>query len=412
MLTDKALKALQPKDKPYRVSDAHGLYIEVSKAGTKAWHLKYRFGGKEKRLSIGKYPYVGVSEARKRANAAKQLLSDGIDPKADREQQAQQQALEQTLFKGVADAWYKKMQPQWAPATEKKRKALLNNDILPLLASMPIQDIRTPHIVNVLDYIVNRGAVETAKNAKQVLSQIMGYAKQIGLVEHNPATDLNNVLPKSNAKHRAAITDPARFGALLVDIDAYKCKSLSVKTALALAPLLFQRPGELCSMEWSELDFAKGQWVIPKEKKKERNQSEGDHIVPLSEQALMLLETIKPFTGHRQYVFQNQRNYDRHITTESLNKALRAMNYDTKTVQCTHGFRASARTMLDEQLKIRVEWIEQQLAHNVKDMNGRAYNRTRYLPERAQMMQQWANYLDALKKQHLGGNIITATFNR
>ena len=170
VLTDKALKALQPKAKPYRVSDAHGLYIEVSKAGTKAWHLKYRFGGKEKRLSIGKYPYIGVSEARKRANAAKLLLSDGIDPKADREQQAQQQALEQTLFKGVADAWYKKMQPQWAPATEKKRKALLNNDILPLLRRT-FADFDTPERQKMMDLAKKGQVVEKEKDLEMVLNE-------------------------------------------------------------------------------------------------------------------------------------------------------------------------------------------------------------------------------------------------
>lgn len=409
-LNDKGIKNVEIKDKVYRMADGGGMYLEVHPNGSKYWRLKYRFFDKEKRLAIGVYPQVTLSEARKARERAKDLLSQGIDPN---EQKKQQKALKElgaeNSFSAISREWHLRQFNTWAPVTAQRQLTLLEKDILPYLGKRPISEIQTFELVGCLNRIVDRGALETAHKARQIMNQVCRYAKQTGRLEHNPASDLSGAIPPKKAQHMAAITEPNEFGRLLVDLDRYQGSHI-IRTALALAPLLFQRPGELCGMEWAEIDFNQALWVIPREKKKERNQVEGDHIVPLSKQALALLKDIQPLTGGSRYVFPNQRNHEAHIRTESLNKAIRKLGYDTSHQQTAHGFRASARTMLDEQLGLRIEWIEHQLAHKVRDTLGNAYNRTKHLPERVDMMQRWADYLDQLKQQTLAGNVVTASF--
>jgi len=413
-LTDSRIKALTPKEKPYKVSDGEGLYLEVKPNNKKYWKFKYRFAGKEKKLSIGAYGNTGAQVTLKAARAAlheaKGLLDQGVDPSLHKQLRKglteEQQA---ASFKAIALEWYAKQSTSWAPATAKRQKAMLDKDILPYLGKRPIADLETFELVGCLNRITDRGAIETAHKARQVINQVCRYAKQTGRAKHNPASDLTGTIQPRQVSHMAAIINPADFARLLVKIDSYEGTHI-IRTALALAPMLFQRPGELCGMEWQEIDLEQAQWIIPREKKKERNKTEGDHIVPLSRQAVALLEDIQPLTGHGQYVFPNQRNHQAPIRTESLNKALRNLGYDTKEQQCAHGFRASARTMLDEQLQLRIEWIEHQLAHKVRDTLGNAYNRTKHLPERIDMMQRWADYLDELKQRELAGNVITGSF--
>lgn len=410
MLTNTQIKAAQPAEKPYKLSDSGGLFLHIQPNGGKYWRLKYRFMGKEKLYSIGVYPGVSLADARKARDDAKVQLKQGQDPSVMKQLQEQQR--QQTIDNSVqalAEEWHALKATTWAPATAKRQMEVLNNDLLPYIGRRPVSEVETFELVAVLNRIVDRGALETAHKARQTLNQLFRYAKQCGASKHNPAADLAGALPPQKASHMAALTNPADFGRLLVDIDAYQGTHI-IRIALALAPLLFQRPGELCAMEWSEIDFEQELWIIPREKKKERNKTEGDHIVPLSSQAVALLKDIHPLTGHGRYVFPNQRNHQMPIRTESLNKALRNLGYDTQEQQCAHGFRACARTMLDEQLQLRIEWIEHQLAHKVRDALGNAYNRTKHLPERVQMMQRWADYLDNLKRQHLAGNVITARF--
>ncbi len=394
------------------MSDAGGLFLLIKPTGSKYWRQKYRFLGKEKLLAIGTYPSVGLKDARKARDEAKDLLKAGIDPGLFRKQQKARKELDaESSFAGIALEWHSRQSNTWAPVTAQRNLALLENDVLPYLGKRPISKIQTFELVGCLNRIVDRGAVETAHKARQVLNQVCRYAKQTGRLEHNPASDLAGAIPPKKVSHMAAITEPAEFGKLLVAIDSYQGSHI-IRTALALSPLLFQRPGELCGMEWKELDLDQGLWVIPRSKKKERNKVEGDHIVPLSDQALRLLKDLQPLTGRSTMVFPNQRDHSRPIRTESLNKALRNLGYDSSHQQCAHGFRASARTMLDEQLNLRIEWIEHQLAHKVRDSLGNAYNRTKHLPERVQMMQRWANYLDDLKHQTHAGNVVTARFGR
>lgn len=413
-LTELAVKQAKPKEKDYKLSDERGMFLLVKKNGSKYWRLKYRHPHtkKERMLALGVYPDVSLKLARQKREEAKELLANDVDPN-DHKKAAKMAkgAAASNSFGAIANEWFIKQEMTWAPATIKKHRALLDNDLLPYIESRPIAELETWELLGMLNRVVDRGAMDTAHKCRQILNQICRYAKQTGRSKQNPATDLAGALPDKNTKHRAAITDPATFGKLLVDIDAYKGTPI-IRTMLALAPLVFQRPGELASMEWAELDLEEGYWHIPQGKKKERNKREGDHTVPLPEQAIDLLKAIQPLTGHRQYVFPNQRNYEKHANPESVNKALRDMGYSTKDQHCFHGFRASARTMLDEQLSLRVEWIEHQLAHTVRDPLGRAYNRTKHLPQRVDMMQRWANYLDDLKAQVLAGNVITAKFGQ
>lgn len=416
-LTDPKVKQAKPKEKMYRLYDQGGLYLQVQPNGSKYWRWKYRFAGKEKVLALGVYAsnnhkHLSLKDARKNCQTAKNQLEQGIDPtraKAIHKATKAQESLNN--FSHIAEMWYDKQFTNWAPATAKKSRALLNNDLLPYLKLRPITDIETWELVSVLNRIVERGAIDTAHKCRQILNQICRFAKQTGITKQNPAIDLEGVLPQRKVTHRAAITEPAAFAQLLVDIERYQGTAIT-RTMLALAPLLFQRPGELAAMEWDELDLENAYWHIPQSKKKERNKREGDHLVPLPKQAVELITDLKPLTGHRQYVFPNQRNPKKHANPESINKALRIMGYDTGTQQCFHGFRASARTMLDEQLGLRVEWIEHQLAHTVRDPLGRAYNRTKHLPERIDMMERWGNYLDELKKQTLSGNVIITDFSK
>lgn len=351
-LTELAVKQSKPREKDYKLTDAHGLFLLVTAKGSKYWRYKYRdtFTRKEKLLALGVYPAVGLKEARKKHRDARELVDRGVDPGEYKKllKSAQATAVDNS-FLAIATEWFSKQAVSWAPATTKKHRALLDNDLLPYLGRRPISELETWELLGTLNRIVDRGAMDTAHKCRQILNQICRYAKQTGRSKENPAADLVGALPSKRTQHRAAITDPREFGQLLIDIDAYSGTPI-IRTMLALAPLLFQRPGELAAMEWAEVDLDNGYWHIPLHKKKERNQSEGDHIVPLPRQARELLQDLHLLTGRRQYVFPNWRDYTKHASPESVNKALRDLGYCTSTKQCFHGFRASARTMLDEQL--------------------------------------------------------------
>lgn len=416
-LTDAAVRAAGPRvvdgvAKNNKVFDGQvpGLFLYVKSDGKKYWRMAYRFARRPNVYSCGVYPAVSLKEARSKALAARALLADGVDPnRHKRALQASRYGTGQDTFAVVAEEWYSKGLTAWAPSTAKKVRERLDNDLLPYLGRSQIGDLRTFELLGVLNRVADRGAIDVAHKCRQMLNQICRYAKQTGRSEHNPAADLVGALPARKTEHHAAIIEPQRFGRLLIDID--DCSgSHTLRTAMALAPLLFQRPGELVSMEWTHLDLDGGYWNIPKDQKKERRTRVSDHLVPLPRQAIELIRDLQPLTGHRQYVFTNQRNPAKHMTTEAINQALRRIGYCTRTEQCFHGFRASARTMLDEQLGFRIEWIEQQLAHAVRDAAGRAYNRTKHLPQRSEMMQAWADFLDELKRQARAGNLLVGSF--
>lgn len=406
-LTDPKLKSLKPEYKKYRKSDGQGLLIEVLPSGTKRWLFRYVWQGQRCDIGLGTYPAVTLKKARAVREHYRELLAEGIDPRLWRKQQEREKSqIQNNRFEQVAEQWYKLREPTWAPSTRKKRRALLDNDLIPHLRSRPVSEIQTYELAQLLHEIAARGALETAHNARQVLNQVLRFAVQSGLARHNPAAVLQGVLPPKQVAHHAAIVEPAEFGRLLIAIDNYQ-GSIIIRTMLQVAPLVFQRPIELAKMRWENIDWNESLWTIPWQDKKEGRGNKVDHLVPLSLQAVELLRRIHPYTGHLPYVFRGQRDHQYHASPESLNRALEKLGYKArinssnsrtdKQEHSAHGFRASARTLLDEILHERVELIEAQLAHRVRDSLGRAYNRTTFLPERRALMQRLADYLDQLK---------------
>ncbi|HEY8939542.1 MAG TPA: integrase arm-type DNA-binding domain-containing protein [Cellvibrio sp.] len=394
-LTEAAVKQAKPLDKPYKLADGGGLYLEVATSGSKYWRLKYRYGMKEKRLALGVYPAISISVAREKMRQAKAQLLDGIDPGALKKQAKliKQMSLANT-FEGVAYEFIEKRKREGAAeVTLQKLKWIVDKKLCPFIGSMPIAEITPVQLLNALRQIESGGLHETANRAKRVAGQVLRYAVSTGRAERDAAQDVKGALVIAKPKHRAAITNPIELGKFLSAIDGYS-GTPEVKAALKLTPILFQRPGELRHMEWVEIDWEQQYWEIPAEKMKMRQ----PHVVPLSNQALEILRSLHPLTSYGQYVFPSARRGGRPLSENGVLAAIRTLGYSNELVT-PHGFRATARTLLDEVLGFRVDYIEQQLAHAVKDANGRAYNRTKYLVERKQMMQTWADYLDSLKRQ-------------
>lgn len=391
-LTDTAIRTTKPADKPLKLADGGGLFLLVNPKGGKWWRLKYRYEGKEKLLSLGTYPEVGLKDARERREAARKLLSQGIDPSANRQAtKAAQIAVTANTFEAVAREWYAKKAPTWTPVTARKELARMEKDLLPWIGGRPISAITAPELLSTLRRIEARGALESAHRVKQLAGQVFRYAIATGRTDRNPVPDLQDALLPVKQTHHAAMTDPKAVGGLLRAIDDYR-GTLITKCALRLAPLVFVRPGELRQAEWAEIDLERAEWNIPAEKMKMRE----PHLVPLSTQAIAILRELQPLTGNGRYVFPHPRTGQKPMSDNGILAALRRMGF-AKDEMTGHGFRAMARTILDEVLQVRPDFIEHQLAHAVRDPNGRAYNRTAHLAERRKMMQLWADYLDSLK---------------
>lgn len=391
-LTDTAIKNAKPGAKPVKLSDEKGLFLLVTPAGGKWWRLKYRFGGKEKLLSLGTYPEVSLKDARQRRDDARKLLADGIDPGENRKAvKAAKTERAANSFEVVTREWFAKKSPSWAKSNADKIIRRLEKDAFPWLGGRPIGDITPPELLKVLRRMEERGAVESAHRMRSYCGQIFRYAIATGRAERDASSDLRGALPSTVTQHRAAITDPKAIAELLRAIDGYQGYFVT-KCALRLAPLVFVRPGELRKAEWTEIDLGKAEWNIPAERMKMRDA----HLVPLATQAVEILRELHALTGEVRYVFPGARTNGRPMSDNAILAALRRMGY-AKEEMSGHGFRAMARTILDEVLQVRPDFIEHQLAHAVRDPNGRAYNRTAHLAERRKMMQQWADYLDKLK---------------
>ena len=400
------VKAAEVREKPYKLSDGKGMFLLVNPNGSKYWRLKYRFGGKEKLLALGVYPETTLAEARDECDAARKKLAKGIDPGVTKrlKKLADKHQGENT-FKAVALEWYENKMGEKSDSYRDRTKRLLENDLYPSLGARPIAQIEPPELLMVLRKVEARGAVDMAHRAKQTAGQIFRYAVSTGRCERDPSADLRGALKSRAKKHYAAITDPSQVAKLLTAIDGFEGTPI-VKTALHLSALLFQRPGEIRTMEWAEINWEERQWELPSGKMK-MGQA---HIVPLPTQAIDLLKAIEQQTAHRgKYVFPSQRGASRPLSDNGVRTALRTMGYDNDTMTA-HGFRAMARTLLDEVLHFRVDYIEHQLAHAVRDPNGRAYNRTKFIKERRKMMQAWADYLDNLKAQEKAGNVLAGDF--
>ena len=393
-LTDTAIRAAKSAAKPVKLSDEKGLYLEVAPTGGKWWRLKYRFGGKEKRISLGVYPDVGLKLARERRDEARRLLADGIDPgehrKAHKSARADASA---NSFEAVAREWFTKMLPTWSPDHADKIIKRFERDVFPRIGGKTVADLNAPAVLSTIRRIEARGRLETAHRALQSCGQVFRYAVATGRAERDPTGDLRGALPPTREKHMPAITDPAEVAALLRAIDAFR-GTLIVKSALQLSPLVFVRPGELRQAEWAEIDLEKGEWNIPAERMKgwKRKGVTTPHLVPLAPQAVAILQGLHPLTGRGRHVFAG-RDPKKCMSNAAVNAALRRMGYETKTEMTGHGFRAMARTILHEELGVDREVIEHQLAHAVPDALGTAYNRTKFIKDRRAMMQRWADYL-------------------
>jgi integrase len=389
-LTDTAIRNCKSKEKPYKLSDEKGLYLLVNKSG-KYFRFDFRFNGKRKTLALGVYPDVTLKTAREKRNDARKLLNNNIDPGQHRKT-VKAMGVEQAAnsFEAVALEWFTKNKHIWTNGHSRTIIRRLELNIFPWLGGQPVASITAPELLSAIRRIESRGALETAHRVKQVCGQVFRYAIATGRAERDPSADLRGALSPTKSKHMAAITSPEKIGGLLRAIDEYE-GHLVTRCALRLAPLVFVRPGELRHAEWREINLAQAEWKIPAEKMKMRL----PHIVPLSRQAVAVLQEIEPLTGQGRYVFPSLRTAARPMSNNTVLAALRRMGY-AKEEMSGHGFRAMASTVLHEQGK-PTEVIERQLAHAERNSIKAAYNHAQHLPERREMMQGWADYLEQLK---------------
>lgn len=389
-LTDKSIRAAAPKEKRYTLFDTNGLLLIVSPSGGKWWRQRYSFDGKRKHTSLGTYPKVTLKHAREKCFSNHLLIERGIDPAA------KEASTGITFFK-VAEEYLDKHTAGWSEVHDTRERRGLNNNVYPWIGEKPLRDITPKDMLDVIRRIEDRGVVETAHRVLRRCGAIFRYGVACQYCNDDPTRNLADALPVARVTHLAAITAPREVGALLNAIDGYTGNYI-VCSALRAAPYLFVRPGELRHAEWTEFDLDalmaddECDWEIPAGKMKMRE----PHIVPLASQVRAILRELHPFSGRGKYLFASVRTPDRPMSNNTMNAALRRMGY-SKEDMTAHGFRAMARTLIDEQLKVRPDFIEHQLAHAVRDPLGRAYNRTKHLDERRYMMQQWADYLDELK---------------
>lgn len=391
-LSNTAIRNAKPGDKAKKMFDGGGLYLEVAPSGGKWWRLKYRFDGKERRLSLGVYPDVSLKDARERRDEARKLLANKIDPSENRKAAKAAKVVRATnSFEVVAREWFAKYEPSWSINHATRIIRRLERDIFPWLGGKAIADITAPQLLEAVQRIEQRGALETAHRALGNCGQVFRYAVATGRAERDPSGDLRGALPPVKSTHFASVTEPSKAAEILRTLDGYE-GTLPVRCALRLSSLVFVRPGELRHAEWEHIDWDNAEWRFTVSK------TDTQHIVPLATQSLEILRELQPLTGHGRYVFPSARNLkgDRPMSENAVLAAMRRMGID-KDEMSGHGFRAMARTILDEVLGVRADFIEHQLAHAVRDPNGRAYNRTAHLPERKKMMQEWADYLDKLK---------------
>lgn len=398
-LNNRAVDNAKPREKKWKLADGGGLHLLVHPNGGKYWRFKYRVDGKEQEMALGVYPEVSLKQARQRHQAAREMLASGVDPNQDkRDRKLAALDAARTTFGGLAQEWVEVKLSGLTEATIERNTSVLNLHLLPHLGHRPVGEITSPELLSVLRRVEATGAIETPRRAKSIAGQVFRYGIATGRCERDPSADIRDALKPTQSTHYGALVKPDEVGRLMLAIDDYH-GSMVVRCALLMSALTFQRPGNVRSMEWDEIEG--DEWRIPKEKTKTREPI----IVPLSKQAMKVLEEIAPLSGHGRYVFPSARGGSRQLSDGAVRTALRSMGYD-RSQMTAHGFRAMARTLLDEALNQRVEWIEMQLGHRVADVHGRAYNRTQFLPERAKMMQRWANYLDTVRKSVGESNVV------
>lgn len=396
MLTDTKLRALKPRASAFRIADTNGLCIEVRPTGAKAWRYRYRHAGNASIITLGEYPSMSLAEARAERDKARALLRGGANPayvaRAQRALQAEHTA---NTFEAIATEFLAKREKEGMGTGSVARARRLIEKDLASIGNLPITEVTAVGLLAALRKLEQRGIVETAHRARGLAGQVFRYAIATGRAERNPAGDLAGALEQPQTKHFASITEPVKIGELLRAIENYSGSPVTV-AALKLAPLVFVRPGELRKAQWADIDLEAAEWRYTASK------THTPHLVPLSKQAVAILRELHPLTGRHEYVFPGVRSVQRPMSENTVTAALRYMGFGNETMS-GHGFRAMARTVLDEVLHFRPDYIEHQLAHAVRDPNGRAYNRTAHLAERRKMMQGWADYLDNLR---MGAKVI------
>lgn len=405
----KISKIVPSANKVQRVFDRRGLYLEVAPSGGKWWRLKYRIAGKEKRLSLGVYMAAGskavevsLEAARKAADEARQLVRDGVDPSQERKIERLCIAHQtENTFEAVVREWHGKQSAIWVPAHAARVLRRLELYLFPCLGSRPIGEVEAPELLSALRVIEGRGKDTTAHLVLQYAGMVFRYGIATGRCKRNPASDLRGALRPVKATNFAAVTEPEQLTKILRALDSYE-GTLTVRCALRLAPLVVVRPGELRKAEWKDIDLDKAEWRFVASK------TNPNHLVPLSRQAVSILREVQALTGTGRFVFPSARSAQRPMSDAAVLAAMRRMEIPADEMT-GHGFRATFRTIGAEVLKFRVDLMEHQLAHAVKDANGTAYNRTSFLPERKRMLQRWADYLDQLKAGD-AGNVIVGKF--
>ena len=402
MLTDKECKnAVCPPDKAkHRIYDTGGLYLQISPSGSRRWFLKYRQGQTEKQLALGHFPSVSLREARALRDKAQKLREQGKDPiEAKKVAQLIAKNPATATFQATALDWFERQQGQWSKMHADRTHRQLERDLFSHLGQRRISEIKPAELLAALRKIEDRGAIETAHRVRVTAGLIWRFAVSIGLAERDITQDLKGALKPFRGTHFGAITDPQQLGTLMRAIEAYKGGPV-VRAALQISPYVFQRPGEVRGMRWGELSLETGTWTIPPDRMKRtlQGKTHGDpHVVPLSQQAVEILKSLHPYTGAGELVFPGERQRDKPISENAVRTALISLGYSSDTMTA-HGFRATARTLLDEKLEFEPALIEIQLGHqNSRDPLAGAYNRASFIEKRRAMMQAWANYLDTLR---------------
>lgn len=390
-LNDTFIRGVKPLDKPKKYFDGGGLFLFVPANGSKLWRMAYRFGGKSKLLSFGEYPAVSLKDAREKREEAKKLLARNIDPSEQKREEKQARIkAERDSFQNIAKEWHATRMAEFSPKHQGTVMYRLETYIFPAIGKIHIAKLEPQDLLDVVKTIENKGNYETSRRVLQIINQVFQYAVITGRTKYNIAAGMRGALRPRNVVHRAAVLEPAKVGQLLRDIDEYY-GYFPLVCALKLAPLVFTRPTELRAARWSEFDLEAAEWRIPAERMKMKQR----HIVPLSAQAIDILNNLHDVTGDGVFLFPSTRTATRPISDVSMLNALRRMGY-TKEEMSVHGFRSIASTLLNE-LGYNRDWIERQLAHGDKNGVRAAYNYAEYLPERRKMMQEYADYLDGLR---------------
>lgn len=393
MLTVTAINNAKSRDKPYKLADEKGLYLLIQTTNGKLWRFDYRYDSKRKTLALGSYPDVSLADARFNRDAARKLLASipPIDPSENRKHvKAINKLNSQNSFELVAREWWHSHMANKADSHKNKVIRRFEQHLFPWIGNKPISEITAPQVMEAVKRIEQLNILETAHRTLQTAGQVFRYAVQTGRAIRDVTADLKGALPPTRTKHMASFTEPKDVAELLRAIDGFT-GTLTVQCALRLSPLVFVRPSELRQAKWKDINLDNGEWRYLVSK------TNTNHLVPLSTQAINILKTIQPLSGHGEYVFQGGHSPLRPMSEAAINAALKRMGYDTQNDITGHGFRAMARTILHERLEIDPHIIEHQLAHAVPDNLGGAYNRTKFIEQRIAMMQQWADYLDELK---------------